>query len=141
MNENHYVSYKIARELQKALIEFPDSESIRARYKIQVKDCFEWSDWYLVKRDFRDALEGILFSEHVVGLNVISAPSLMEILERLPNHSRIEKRPKTGIDEKEIEYLCQVFHQKTIIPATISITASDAAALMLLKLKEEENGR
>lgn len=155
MNKDHYVSLEIAKKLQEAEIEFPESDKVWTRYKIQVKDTVEWSDWYLAKRDFRDDLEGVLFSKYVVGLNTIPSPSLSELLDELPGYgiykisndryikSNYWRCARAVPATKILGYNNQPIdrYELYIEDDKRAANAPDAGALILLKLQgERENG-
>lgn len=109
LNKCHYVSLEIAKKFMAAGIEFGESEKV----------------WFVFKN------KGALIAREKADCLVISAPSLSEILDRLPEG--------TVIDKSVEGYWCYIKFMSTDIEnGECSTTASDAAALMLLKLEEGE---
>lgn len=160
MNNDHYVSLELAEKLQEAGIEFPKSEKVWVRlWKRQtltnIEPEWRWDRWYLRRRNYLTLLntstgqkyawkEGLVFD-----CEYFPAPSFMEIMVRLPRHAVYEIPddcyPKSGY------WRCA----KVIFPPTCTgrlnthvelslnederaATAPDAAALMLLKVRERE---
>lgn len=125
MNKSHYVSLLIAKQLAEAGIDFPESE------KVWVKPFGTRKKWELEERNYWD-------DDEIVITLLIPAPSLSELLDRLPDKCGIE-RGKYVLHENE--WSCDpppnTTNDITFNYSTFAKTAPDVAAKMLIKLEGE----
>lgn len=134
MNPLHYVSLEIAELLIKAGIKFPESEIVWIQKRETVHG--EWRHKKLVNR------KGYIITWHPT-VKFTSAPSLMEIMDRLPNEMEMTKdKYRTGYHRGKktrrlVKEEYQFYYDKKGID-TEGNTAPDAAAKMQIKLNEEK---
>lgn len=132
INPSHYVSLKVAQQLQKAGILFPESE--KAHLRVKQFGC-AFSDWDLFSRACAATIEvcsGKELVEHLQNncletVETISAPSLIEILDGLPSHYSIVRAGKN-------KWFCTELIGDYVIEAP---TAPGAAAKMLIKTTKD----
>lgn len=118
INPEHYVSLKVAEELEKANIKFNNSLFV-----------FRYSEFHGGKYIFE--LRSIHIHEGLRLLKpVIAAPLLVDIMDRLPSPCNLSKHS----NGKDITYCCKCPSHS--IHVECDDNATDTAALLLIKLKE-----
>ncbi|MCK4792366.1 MAG: hypothetical protein KAV87_52030 [Desulfobacteraceae bacterium] len=143
MNKDHYVSLKIAQKLHEAGVEFLESE------KVWISDLLLpdiepqlWTREHLsVEIETRKMLQGFNYQNTLV---IVPAPSLSELLDELSVRDKDRyfsigeccESPEVEFDPDK-QYVCEIWGDCELIPG-FAKTLPDAAALMLLKLKERE---
>jgi hypothetical protein len=141
MTQDH-PSLELCKKLAEAGIDFPDSERVWVQPTFEYfNERLETWDWDIKPRTFSYYPSMPLGVLGLVSINFFPAPSLAELLERLPVGYAVTKRERSwvcGLAERTVSDLRWrgiefVIYTLYIVTAD---TPQNAAALMLLKVKE-----
>jgi hypothetical protein len=140
INPNHCVSQKVAQQLIDAEIVFNKSPIVWYRDymdipKNEIYPAFKgWSNWELEER------EDVYKTDQTLKIiEIFPAPSLMEILDRLPDSIELNNKYYYILMSKEGGWAIWYYNPVECedILAQEANTAPDAAALMLIKVINE----
>lgn len=141
MNPSLYVSLEVAQELVEAGIVFDGNNLLKSStvfIKREKPNTNTWTEYELIY--FKDIMQwtwdGINLEDYKGGLPTkhIPAPSLSEIMEELPDGYAIKKIDRASLSHNE--YMCFEHHEARR-NYEIELTAPDAAAKMLIRLRSD----